>query len=339
MDIKMDKIRLGRTNLKVTRTSFGALPIQRVEMAEAVKLLYMAYDAGINFYDTARAYSDSEEKLGNAFSNVRENIIIASKSMAKTGKEVLEQIDTSLTKLKTDYIDILQLHTPKEMPDAEDSESIYGALEKAQQQGKIRFKGLTNHRLAVAKEAVESGLFDTIQFPLSAISSKEDLEIIDICRRKDLGVIAMKALSGGLITNIKAAFAFLRQFDNVVPIWGIQREEELREFIELEANPPELDDAMLEAIEKDRKELGQEFCRGCGYCMPCPAEIPINMAARAHLLLERAPSERFLTAQFQEKMTKIDNCIDCGLCMKKCPYNLNTPELLRKVYKIYKTYL
>ncbi|MHC4873488.1 MAG: aldo/keto reductase [Planctomycetota bacterium] len=264
---------------------------------------------------------------------------LASKSMAKTGKEVLEQIDTSLQKLKTDYIDILQLHTPKEMPDTADSESIYGALEKAQQQGKIRFKGLTNHRLAVAKEAAESGLFDTIQFPLCTISTKEDLEIIDICRKNDLGVIAMKALSGGLLTNIPAAFAFLRQYDNVVPIWGIQKKEELQEFIDLEKNPPELDDTMLEAIEKDRKELGGEFCRGCGYCMPCPAEIPINMAARVHLLLERAPAARFLTEDYQKTMARIDNCIDCGQCIKRCPYNINTPELLKKVYGIYKTYL
>ncbi len=331
----MEKTRLGRTGLMVTRSSFGALPVQRVSFDEAKKILVKAYDNGINFFDTARAYSDSEEKIGYALSGVRKNIIIATKTFAKDKKTLFQHLETSLGNMKTDYVDILQLHNPAELPDPDDAESVYAGLLEAKKKGMVRFIGITNHRIKTAMEAVGSGLYDTMQFPLSSLSDQVDLELIEECKKKDVGLIAMKALSGGLITNAASTFAFLRQYENVVPIWGIQRERELDEFLEFEKNPPVLDDALWEVINKDRLELAGNFCRACGYCMPCPAGIEIPTQARISLLLRRAPYQQFITDSFREKMELINKCIECGNCKNRCPYKIDTPNLLKRQLEDY----
>ena len=334
----MEKIRLGRTNLMVTRTSFGVLPLQRTPMEEAIRILKRAYEAGINFYDTARGYTDSEEKIGRALSDVRDYIIIATKNNGSTRKDVVEQLQTSLKALRTDYVDILQLHNPRTLPDPEDPESAYAGLLEAREKGMARFIGITSHSLVRAKIAVKSGLYDTLQYPLCHLSSADDLSIIELCARLDVGLIAMKPLSGGLITNARAAFAFFRQYETVVPIWGIQSMNELETFLALDANPPEFDASIRAAIEQDRRELSEEFCRACGYCLPCPVDIPIPMAARMGLLLKRMPYQQFLTDEWREKMLRINNCQDCGSCREKCPYNLNPPALLRKMLGIYEEF-
>lgn len=331
----MEKITLGRTKLLVSRSGFGALPIQRVTFDDAKSLLLKAYEGGINFYDTARAYTDSEEKIGYAMSHIRKNIIIATKTHAEDKKTLFKHLETSLKNLKTDYIDIYQLHNPEELPDPEDPEGLYQGLLEAKQKGMIRFIGITNHSIKNAIKAAESKLYDTIQFPLNSLSAEEDLKLIDVCKSLDIGVIAMKALSGGLITNAASTFAFLRQYDNVVPIWGIQRHEELAEFLDLEKNPPVLNEKMWEVINKDRKELAGDFCRGCGYCMPCPAGIEIPTQARISLLLRRAPYEQYITDSFREQMDLINNCIGCGHCKNNCPYKLDTPNLLKRELKRY----
>jgi uncharacterized protein len=324
--------------LSVSRSSFGALPIQRVSFDEAKHLLLKAYNNGINFFDTARGYSDSEEKMGYALSDVRKDIIIATKTGARDKDTLVQHLETSLRNLKTDYIDIYQLHNPEGLPDPMDPEGLYQALLSAKQKGYIRHIGVTNHRLNVAMQAAASGLYDTVQFPLSSISSEDDLKLIGECKKFDVGVIAMKALSGGLITHVASTFAFLRQYDNVVPIWGIQKDSELDDFLTLEKAPPVLDREILEIIEKDRRELSGGFCRGCGYCMPCPAGIPIPMAARMSLLLRRAPYQPLLSDEWKENMNRIENCIDCGQCRKQCPYKLDTPEILKSMLGDYRDF-
>jgi len=174
-----------------------------------------------------------------------------------------------------------------------------------------------------------------MQFPLSSLSADVDLELIKECKKEDVGLIAMKALSGGLITNAASTFAFLRQFDTVVPIWGIQRETELDEFLALEKNPPVLDETIWTVINKDRAELAGDFCRGCGYCLPCPAGIEIPIQARISLLLRRAPYEPFIEDSFKEKMKLINDCIECGHCRNNCPYKIDTPNLLKRELKNY----
>ena len=334
----MKVIRLGRTNLTVTRTAFGVLPLQRTEMGEAVRILRRAYDAGITFYDTARGYSDSEEKIGRALSDVRDSITIATKTGAITKGELLEHLTTSLRNMRTDHVDVMQLHNPDELPNPDDPESSYAGLIEAREKGMARFIGMTSHSLDRALASADSGLYDTVQYPLCSISSPEDLALIDRCKAADVGLIAMKPMCGGLLSNIASAFAFLRQFKNVVPIWGIQRMSELEELLQLDANPPELDDKLKAAIERDRTELAGEFCRACGYCLPCPADIPIPMAARISLLVRRLPDQQFLTDEWREQMQRINDCEDCGQCREKCPYNLDPPALLKKALREYEVF-
>ena len=334
----MDKIRLGRTNLLASRSGFGAIPIQRISFENAGHLLRKAYDNGINFFDTARGYTDSEEKIGAALSDVRNEIIIATKTPAGNKETVLKDLETSLRNLRTDYIDIYQIHNPPKLPDPDDPSGAFNGLLEARKQGKIRFIGITNHRLEVVLDAIATGLYDTIQYPLSALSTNGDLKVIEECRKHDLGLIAMKALAGGLLMNAAAAFAFLRQYENVIPIWGIQREAELDEFLGYEKQPLVLDEKMWQSIEQDRAALSGSFCRACGYCLPCPAGIPIPMAARMSLLLRRMPFRQFMEDDWHKQMMLIKDCQDCGQCKERCPYHLDTPTLLQEMLKDYEEF-
>lgn len=331
----MAKVRLGKTEITVEKNSFGALPIQRISKEDAVKLLRKAYDKGVTFFDTARLYTDSEEKLGEAFQGMREKIYIATKTGAKTAEEFWRDLNTSLAKLRTDYVDLYQFHNPAFCPRPGDGTGLYEAMQDAVEKGMVRHIGITNHRLNVANEAIESGLYETLQFPFCYLATEKDIALVEKCREADMGFIAMKALSGGLINNSAAAYAFLAQYENVLPIWGVQRERELDEFLSYIDNPPAMTEELSAIIAHDREELLGEFCRGCGYCMPCPAGIEINTCARMSLMIRRAPSEAQLTPEMREKMKRIESCLHCGKCKTKCPYGLDTPALLEKNYKDY----
>ena len=335
----MDTVRLGKTEIVVNKNGFGALPIQRISDEEAVKIVRTAYDRGVTFFDTARFYTDSEHKLGLALSDVRSHVYISSKTAAVKPEDFWKDLDTTLTNLKTDYLDIYQFHNPSFCPKPGDDSGVYECMLEAKKQGKIRHIGITNHRLAVANEAIESGLYETLQFPFCYLATEDDIALVRACKEKDMGFIAMKALSGGLITNSAAAYAFEAQYDNVLPIWGVQRMSEMEEFLSYIDCPPQMTDEIRAVIEHDRKELMGEFCRGCGYCMPCPAGIEINNCARMSLMIRRAPSAAQLTPEMQAKMMKIEECLHCEQCMSKCPYHLNTPELLAKNLKDYKEIL
>ena len=335
----METVRLGKTEIVTNKNGFGALPVQRVSDEEAVRILRRAYEGGITYFDSARYYTDSEHKLGLAFEGMRDKIYIATKTGAVTPEGFWKELETSLTNLKTDYIDVYQFHNPAFCPRPGDESGIYDCMLEAKKQGKIRHIGITNHRLKVAQEAIESGLYETLQFPFCYLATDEDKKLVEMCKEADMGFIAMKALSGGLITNSAAAYAFEAQYDNVLPIWGVQRMSELEEFLSYIVCPPTMTEEIQALIEKDRKELMGDFCRGCGYCMPCPAGIEINNCARMSLMIRRAPSAAQLTPEMQKKMMKIEDCLHCGSCMKKCPYHLNTPELLQKNLKDYKEIL
>lgn len=335
----MREVILGKTGITVNKNGFGALPIQRISAESAVYLLRKAYDHGIRFYDTARFYTDSEKKLGLAFEGMRENIYLASKTMTQTVEGFWEQLETTLQNLKTTYLDIYQFHNPAFCPKPGDGSGLYEAMLEAKAQGKIRYIGITNHRLAVAEEAVSSGLYDTLQFPFSYLSGDKELELVEKCQKAGMGFLAMKALAGGLITNSAAAYAFMEQFPHVLPIWGIQRERELDEFLSYQEKEPKLEGELQEAIAADREQLQGEFCRGCGYCMPCPVGIEINNCARMSLMIRRAPSDAQLTEEMQAKMKKIEECLHCGKCKAKCPYGLDTPTLLEKNYQDYQEIL
>lgn len=335
----MATVKLGKTGIVTDKNGFGALPIQRVSDDEAVRILQKAYDGGVTFFDTARFYTDSEHKLGLAFKGMRDKVIIATKTAAKNADEFWKDIRTSLDNLQTDYIDIYQFHNPSFCPKPGDGTGLYEAMLEAKQNGMIKHIGITNHRLKVAHEAIDSGLYETLQFPFCYLASDEDIELVTKCKQADMGFIAMKALSGGLITDSRAAYAFEAEFDNVLPIWGVQRESELDEFLSYVTNPPAMTDEIRALIDNDRKQLQGDFCRGCGYCMPCPAGIEINNCARMSLLLRRSPSELQLTPEVQANMMKIEDCMHCGHCRSMCPYHLDTPALLAKNLEDYKNVL
>lgn len=331
----MQKIELGSTGIVIEKNGFGCLPIQRITKEEAAHLLRKAYDGGMNFFDTARAYSDSEEKVGDAFDGMRDKVVIATKTHAQDAKTFWEHLETSLRLLKTDYIDIYQFHNPAFCPKPGEEDGLYDAALEAKKQGKIRNIGITNHRLAVAQEAIDSGLYATLQFPYSYLAGAQEQRLVDGCRKKNMGFIAMKGMAGGLIRDGFAAAAFMEQQNGVVPIWGVQHEWELDQFLTCVREGAVLSEERKATIEHDRKELIGEFCRGCGYCMPCPAGIEINQCARISLMLRRAPAADWLTAEWQEKMHNIENCLHCNQCKAKCPYGLDTPNLLQRNYEDY----
>ncbi|RHR22208.1 aldo/keto reductase [Clostridium sp. AF19-22AC] len=335
----MKRITLGTTGITVPQNAFGALPVQRVDMEMASLILRRAYEGGMTFFDTARAYSDSEQKIGKALGEVRDKIFLASKTMARTPEAFWCDLEESLRMLQTDYIDIYQFHCVDTCYRPGDGTGMYECMQKAKEQGKILHIGVTSHKLEVARECVKSGLYETMQYPLSYLSIDKELELVDMCKEQKMGFIAMKGLAGGLINNSRAAFAFMSQFDHVLPIWGIQKLEELEEWLGYMEHPPVLDEEITAFIEKEKLELTGDFCRGCGYCLPCPAEIPINNCARMSQMIRRAPSADWLSPQWQDNMKKIENCLNCGECKKRCPYELNTPELLKKNYEDYKKIL
>lgn len=335
----MERVRLGKTEITVNRNGFGALPIQRRNMEDADKILRKAYYNGIDFFDTARAYTDSEEKIGQALSDVRGDIFIASKTMATDAEKMWEDLETTLENLKTDYLDLYQFHNPSYCPKPDDGTGLYEAAMKAKEKGMIRHLGITNHRLAVAKEAIGSDLYETLQFPFSYLADEKEVELVKMCKEHDMGFICMKSLAGGLINKADAAYAYLSQFDNALPIWGIQHEHELDEFLAFNDDPPKMDEEMKAFIEKERAELTGDFCRSCGYCMPCPVGIQIFQCNRMSLLLRRMPKDVWLTEKWQEEMNKIDDCIGCRQCVEKCPYGLDIPNTLKKNLEDYRSFL
>lgn len=337
--MKIRQITLGKTGITVPQNAFGALPIQRDDLATAAAIVRRAYEGGMRFFDTARAYSDSEVKLAAGLKDVRSQVYIASKTQAKTPEDFRRDLETTLSNLETDYLDLYQFHFVKQCWRPGDGTGMYECMLEAKEQGKIRHIGVTTHSAEIGMELIESGLYETLQFPFSYLSTERDLALVHACRTHDMGFIAMKGLSGGLITNSEAAMAYMLQFDNVLPIWGIQRMTELEEWLSYMDNPPVMTAEMEAFLKKEKEELSGSFCRGCGYCMPCPQEIRIDTCARMSLFLRRMPSSNFLTPEWQAEMAKIDTCIECGSCKSKCPYSLDTPSLLKRNYEDYKTFL
>ncbi len=331
----MKTITLGKTGIVTPQNAFGALPIQRVSMEVAVKLLRGAYKGGMTFFDTARAYSDSELKLGEAFDGMRDKVFISSKTMAKTPEKFWEDLETSLKNLRTDYLDIYQFHCVNQCYRPGDGTGMYEAMLEAKKQGKIRHIGITAHLIGVAEEIVKSGLYETLQFPFSYLASDREIKLAQDAENAGMGYLAMKGLCGGLLTNSEACMAFMQDY-NVLPIWGIQRESELAEWLSFFERDAQMTEEIKAVIEKDRRELSGDFCRGCGYCMPCTVGIQINNCARMSQLIRRSPSANYLGEEWQGLMAQIEKGVDCGLCKPKCPYGLDTPTLLRTNSAAYK---
>lgn len=328
---------LGKTGLKVSEVGFGGIPILRLSTDEAVRVLRHAYDRGVNFYDTANAYKDSEEKIGKAFRGMRDKVILATKTQKRDAAGAAEHLDNSLRMLQTDYIDIYQLHQVSQEKDWQAITAPGGALEtivRAKEQGKVRHIGVTSHNLAMAVKLVKTGLFETVQFPFNFIETAAAEELFPVARQLNLGIIAMKPFAGGVIDNARIAFKFLRQYPDVVPIPGFETVAGVDEILGFYETPNQVDSDDLALMERYRAELGRQFCRRCEYCQPCPHGVMITMAMGYRVVAHRM-SPAVAVGNLEKVMATVPQCVECGVCMTRCPYNLPIPEILKKHYAMY----
>lgn len=335
----MRTTRLGRTGLTVTNTAFGCLPIQRIPAEEAAAMLRHAATSGVTFFDTARSYTDSEQKVGMALAEKRDGIVIATKTGAKDADGFWRDLHTSLETLRVDAIDVYQFHNPGFVPRPGGEDGLYDAALEAQARGLIRHIGITQHSIERAEEAIESGLYATLQYPFNHLATEREQALVRRCAELDVGFICMKALSGGLITDAAVPFAFLLDFPNAVAIWGFQQAWELDNLLAMEERPPALDDVMRAKIAADQRALGGSFCRGCNYCAPCPVGIPIFNANRMSQLITRSPSAQWMTDFWREGMARIEQCTRCGACAVRCPYGLKPYETLPEHLAFYHAYV
>lgn len=332
----MEKRRLGRTGLMVTPISFGALPMQRCTMAEAGEVLVAALDAGINFVDTARAYTDSEEKIGRYISDRRNEYYLATKSMARTKAAMAQDIDTSLAKMNTEYIDIYQLHnvrTDQEWEAIMAPDGALAALKEAQAAGKIRHIGITGHNLDMLIRAVKTGEFSTVQVPFNCVEQRPRTDLFPLAKSLDVGIIVMKPLGGGLLSQVDLALRYVLEQDGVVAIPGMDRVEHIQENLAPAKNFKPLTKEETAKLKAEAEALGANFCRRCGYCMPCVAGIDIPQMFIFHLQYTRYDLKTAVPERYQGAKVKASACVECGECEARCPYNLPIRERMKQVAK------
>lgn len=333
----MQTKQLGKTELQVSEIGFGAIPIIRLEQQQAGVVLRYALERGINFFDTANAYRDSEEKIGRALAGVRDKVVIASKSMRRDAEGVREHLERSLQKLGTDYLDLYQLHQIAQENDWQAVNAPGGALEeviRARDAGKIRYLGVTSHSLPMALKLVRSGLFSTIQFPFNFIEEGAAEELLPLVEQLGMGYIAMKPFGGGAIDNAAVAFKFLRQYPQCIPIPGFESTAQVDEVVDFYAAPNQVEAADLALMESYRQELGKRFCRRCEYCLPCPNGVLITPAMGYKIVVNRMSAA--VAADFcKVPMESIANCNSCGICIDRCPYDLQIPEIIKAHQQLY----
>ncbi len=334
----MEKIRLGKTNLMCSRIGFGGIPIQRVSEEEAIAVVRHCLDMGINFIDTATNYTTSEERIGKAIKGYRrEDILIATKSHSRPPQDLRKDLEQSLRRMDIDYIDLYQFH---DVRDGDDTEQILkpggtlDAVEKAKKEGLVRHIGVCAHRLHAAIPLAKTGRFETMQFPFNYITDEAKEELIPLCREMDIGFIVMKPLAGGVLPNAALGFKFLLQYPDILPIPGIQSIAEIDEIVAIEKSS-RLTAGELEEIERLRKELGKQFCRRCDYCQPCAADINISDIMYSHTMWKRQPLQKIFTGFFGRQLEQVNDCIDCGECETRCPFDLPIREIMARNYDLY----
>jgi predicted aldo/keto reductase-like oxidoreductase len=329
----MEKIRLGRTNLMVSKIALGGIPIMRTPETEAAELVRESISLGINFIDTANVYGDSEEKIGKGIKGTpREKIVIATKSQAVDKKTFLEHLDLSLKRMGTDYVDIFQHHN---IASAQNRDAIFApggaweGMEAALKAGKIRFAGFSSHSLPIALDLMKSGRFAVVQLPFNYIDDEAKNEAIPLAQELDMGFIAMKPMGGGLLDDAELSFRYLLQFESIIPDPGIEKIEEIREIAAIVERKPALTDSDRAAIEKLRAEFGSSWCHRCDYCQPCPRGIGISGVLTAMSNFKRFSLEK-TKALVGGAIAKGKTCIECGACIARCPYHLEIPRLIKE---------
>ena len=333
----MKRHQLGKTGLMVSEIGIGGISITRIALKEAVDLIRHGLDLGINFFDTANMYLDSEQKMGEALAPVRSEVIIATKTGARDVETAEEHLAKSLNDLKTDYIDIYQAHnvsTEEHLEQILAPGGIYEFMVKAKEKGMVRHLGFSSHNPTVAKKVVETGLFETLQFPFNFLETKALEELFPAAEKLDMGLIGMKPLGGGMLEKAELCFGFLKGYPHIIPIPGVQTREELDEIAGLYQQPRPLKPEDLEAMEAIKKELGDNFCRRCGYCQPCPQGIEIPFVLLFKSQAKRFSAEKVIEMN-RDRMALAEECEECGQCLEKCPYELPIPDLLKETVDYY----
>jgi len=324
---------LGSTGLKVRTLGFGGIPIQRVSEEETIRILRHCYELGMNYYDTARGYTVSEERIGKAFEDVRENVYLATKSHQRSAEGIWRELETSLGNLRTDYIDVYQLHNvtnQKQWVEVRASGGAMEAMNQALEEGKIRHISVTSHNPDLAIELVESGLFESLMIPYNYLTPKPAEKLLPLCKELNVGTIIMKPFGGGAFSNANTALKYVfndPSTDIVIP--GVMSVEEVDENWAIWLGDMSISEEEKELIEYDRRELGDKFCRGCNYCQPCPQSIPISYMLRAEKqMLRRMGWSDSRVEGMQKAFAKVETCTECGECESRCPYELPIIELL-----------
>lgn len=327
---------LGRTGLKVSAIGFGGIPIQRVSMDESARVIHHAQDIGINYIDTARGYTVSEEYIGNALKGRRDKWYIATKSMARTKEAMLKDIDISLKNLQTDYIDLYQIHNIKEMDSYDLVTGENGALEaliKAKNAGKIGHIGVTFHSLDVLKHAIESSLFETVMYPYNIIETQAQ-DAFKRAGELGIGVIAMKPMAGGALNNGTLAMRFIAGNNDIsIAIPGMADIKEVDENVKAIENFKSLSDEEKKQCKDISEKMGQSFCRRCGYCAPCTKGIDIPFSFILRSYYENYDLKDWAVERYKSMKAHAEDCIECGACEKRCPYNLPIRDMLKEVRK------
>ena len=334
----MEKTRLGRTEMMVSRLGFGGIPIQRVSEDEAVAVVKRCLELGITFIDTANAYTTSEGRIGKAIASKRQGIIIATKTGSRSREGVEKHLKLSLKQLSVESIDLYQFHNVTDSNSLERILAPDGPLavvEEAKRAGVVKHIGVTSHSMDMAKELVKSDRFETIMFPFNFITCEAADQLLPLCREHDVGFIAMKPLAGGMLDNITIAFKYLLQFPDVVPIPGIEKIHEIEEIAQVLEGPWQMTEAEQREMQRLRDELGTRFCRRCDYCQPCTEEIAISTVMTSNSFAKRLPPERLFSGWIAEALEKAANCTECGDCEERCPYHLPIREMIAEQVKWY----
>jgi hypothetical protein len=337
----MRYVKFGKTGMTMSELGFGCIPIIRLDVDTAVQVLRRAFDRGITFYDTANAYRDSEDKIGRAFDGMRKKVVLATKTLRRDAKGAAQHIENSLRMLRTDYIDLYQLHQIAQEKDWNAVTAPGGALEavvRAREEGKVRWIGVTSHSLPMALKLVRTGLFSSIQFPFNFIEEAGKDELLPAARERGLGVLAMKPFAGGMINNAGVVFKFLRQYPEVLPIPGYDSVESVEEVVSIYRKPNVVTPEDLRLMDHYRAELGKEFCRRCEYCQPCPKGVMITMAMGYRIIASRMSPA--VSVEFaRPAMESVKLCDDCGICLERCPYELPIQDMLKLNYDLYEKHV
>jgi predicted aldo/keto reductase-like oxidoreductase len=327
----MQKVRLGKSELRVTQIGFGGIPIQRLDDDDAVNVVRRCLSLGLNYLDTANSYTTSERRIGLALNDHRGEVIVSTKSQSRNADGVRAHLEQSLQMLGLEAIDLYQFHNVSTFDALEKvlaADGPFPVVEQAVHDGTVRHIGITSHQIDVAKEAIKTGRFETVMYPLNFIAHEPGEELLALARSLDVGFIAMKPFAGGMIADASLASRYLLNHPDVVAIPGVQSVDEIEEIVRIAAGSTTLTDAEMAEIERLRAETGNRFCRRCDYCQPCTAGIPISTVMSFPTMVKRMPRASLMRGWVADALEKVHGCTDCGLCEERCPYGLPIREMI-----------